>query len=380
MKIFIIDPGMVEDYSYELASSLANQQHKVFLFGTNPYHGKKINFTHINYQSRKKIFNSFKTINKIFKGLSYFYMHILVILNMWRHSPDIIHYQWTKIPIIDVLSFIFIRPKIKKVFTVHNTTSSHGEKETFIKKILGLGYRSFLNKMDSFIVHTSYSKITFIENHSQHKKKVSIIEHGLFKYTELNTEYSSEAKNYNSNFKTILFFGNIRPYKGLDIAIRALSMVQNTDIKLHIAGRAKMDLGPLKDLVLELGLENRIIWELGFIEDSRISTLYKSSNLVIMPYRNIDQSGILMGALNFGTPIIASNLGGFSDTISDGIHGYLFQPENFVELGEKIEMFFQSDETIKKMEANINNLSDTWPSWDEIAIKTSNNYLTVLHK
>lgn len=370
MKVFIVNPGMVDDYVYELATALSKKTISVFIFGSNDYRGKKVNFNNINFYNyffdinKNKFIRNLPLLKSILKGISYIFMHVHILYNVKKLKPQIIHFQWSRIALLDYL-FLFLYPKIPIVYTMHNTTLNHGDAS--YTNYFNIGFEKFLNKVSFIIVHTKYSKTKFLENHQEYKNKVDIIPHGLLKFNE-NKKLSMSSFKFNSN-KIILFFGNIQHYKGLDILINAMNYLKDESINLLIVGRDQISLKNLKQLAKKLNVDKNIFWRCEYIKEEEVSEIFRIAKVIILPHRHIDQSGVLMSAINFEIPIIASNIGGFAEIIEDGKNGYLFQKENPKDLALKIKNFFIS-ENLDNMSKQIALLKNSWKTWDEIANDT----------
>ena len=125
--------------------------------------------------------------------------------------------------------------------------------------------------------------------------------------------------------RTILFFGLIREYKGLDVLLRALADVP--DARLVVAGDPLDPVEPLQRLAAGLGVADRVEWRLGFLPDEQIPQLMAEATLVALPYRKIDSSGVLATALGHGRPAVVTDVGGLPDAIRDFGAGRVVPPE-----------------------------------------------------
>ena len=124
------------------------------------------------------------------------------------------------------------------------------------------------------------------------------------------------------------FLERCEPYKGIDFLIRAFAQLPTAllaSTRLVIAGKPGMDTSDLYRLARSLGVDHRITWHLRFIRDEEIPELFHQASPIALPYREIDQSGVLMTAIAFGKPIVASRIGGIPEVIQDGVHGRLVE-------------------------------------------------------
>ena len=112
--------------------------------------------------------------------------------------------------------------------------------------------------------------------------------------------------------KVVLCFGLMRPYKGIDVLVEAFAATPD-DAVLLVVGRAMMPLEPLRRRARELGIADRVRFVPRFITDPEIPAYFRRADLVALPYREIEQSGVLFTALAFGRPMVLSDVGGFTE-------------------------------------------------------------------
>jgi glycosyltransferase involved in cell wall biosynthesis len=137
-----------------------------------------------------------------------------------------------------------------------------------------------------------------------------------------------------------LFFGHVRPFKGLDIALRAWSRLQSS-ATLLVAGEVWWnDEEAYRELVAEFDLHDSVRLDFRFIPDDEIALWFAATDVVITPYRREAQSGVALTAFHFQRPVIATRVGGVPEIISDGFNGYLVPPEDPAALAVAIDRFF----------------------------------------
>lgn len=163
-----------------------------------------------------------------------------------------------------------------------------------------------------------------------------------------------KARNFlkiSSDEKIILFFGFIRKYKGLDILLEAMKILQEKEnnqhiklyIKLLIAGEYYEDEKPYNDLIDSLKIAPQLILKTSFIPDSEVKYYLCAADFVIQPYRNATQSGVTPLAYHFEKPMLVTNVGGLPDMVPDYQSGLVAEP-NAVSIAEKIEELFSLGE------------------------------------
>jgi glycosyltransferase involved in cell wall biosynthesis len=141
--------------------------------------------------------------------------------------------------------------------------------------------------------------------------------------------------------KIILFFGFIRNYKGLDIALQAMAdqRVRDLGIKLLVAGEFYEDAAPYHELIAKLQIEHSLILRTDFIPDSEVRQYLCAADAVIQPYRSATQSGVTPLAYHFEKPMIVSNIGGLAALVPHEQVGLVAEP-NPVAMAEAILRFF----------------------------------------
>ncbi len=139
----------------------------------------------------------------------------------------------------------------------------------------------------------------------------------------------------------LLFFGNIRPYKGLEVLLEALGRIAGRlDFEATVAGEFYVDSKPYRDLAERLGVADRIVWIDRYVENERVPALFRAADLVVLPYLRATQSGVVPLAYQFERPVIASDVGGLSEVVLDGLTGYLVPPGDPAALARRILDFF----------------------------------------
>ncbi len=161
----------------------------------------------------------------------------------------------------------------------------------------------------------------------------------------------------------LLFFGFIRPYKGLDVALDALAVLRDRGVRhrLTVVGEPWDSSESWADRVAERGLEEQVELRLGYAADAEISDLLAKHHAALLPYRSATQSGIAPIALAAGRPVIATAVGGLTDVITDGKNGTLAAPGDAGSLAEAIE----------RCAADLPNLAEAASrdasTWDDVA-------------
>jgi D-inositol-3-phosphate glycosyltransferase len=166
----------------------------------------------------------------------------------------------------------------------------------------------------------------------------------------------------------VLFFGQIKKTKGLDILIKAMSQDLPGDIELIIAGKPwHDDFKTYEQQIKHLGIENRVKLKIGFIEDVEKELLLSAVNILVLPYRQIFQSGVALMAMSRNVPIIASDLEPFVEITQQGRLGRLFKSEDHESLKNQIlKAYHNPEETSLISKSAFDFVSENY-DWNDIA-------------
>jgi glycosyltransferase involved in cell wall biosynthesis len=229
------------------------------------------------------------------------------------------------------------------------------------------------------VVHSQFTRQQIVEKNWAPADRIHVIPHGVLDYY-LALEGSGREEQDSASSQTVMFFGNIEAYKGLDVLIRAFAQMP-ADVRartqLLVAGSPNTDIAALQELARDLGIEGRLIWKLGYIREEEVPELFRSATIVALPYRAIDQSGVLMTALAFGKAIVASRTGGFPEVIRDGVHGTLVTPGDVQDLARALQDLLANPARRQAMEQAARHLATTELSWAASGQKTIDLYEAV---
>ncbi len=136
----------------------------------------------------------------------------------------------------------------------------------------------------------------------------------------------------------LLFFGAIRPYKGLDVALEALALVdRELDVRLVVAGRFWEERERYDRLIARLGLGDRVSIRDGYVSNEEAALLFSAADAALLPYRSATQSGVVQLSFAYGTPVVATAVGGLPAAVEHGRTGLLCPPDDPTAVARAIE-------------------------------------------
>lgn len=180
---------------------------------------------------------------------------------------------------------------------------------------------------------------------------------------------------------TLLFFGQIKAVKGLDLVIEALAAPgpKAAGVRLLVAGKVwKDDLGRYRARIGELGLADRCTLEIRYVPDAEVPTYFAAADLVVCPYRRIYQSGVVLMAMSFGKPVLVSDIPGMTEVVRDGETGFVFRSGDVQSFVARLDEIVSDRARIRRVAANALAYVAEGHGWDRIGRMTMAAYAAAL--
>jgi len=267
-------------------------------------------------------------------------------------KPKIFHILWNnKFESFDRTLLLLYYKLLGKsvVLTAHNVNAGRRDsKDTVLNQLtLRIQYRL----ADKIFVHTEKMKSELVAAFAVAESRVSVIPFGINNTVPSTRLTPSEAKvrlGFRDGERTILFFGRITPYKGLEYLITSFRQLfaKRNDYRLMIAGRpdnCEDYWSAIRQSIREDVESGQILLKSEFIPDEMTEVYFKAADVLVLPYRHIYQSGVLFLGYGFGVPALAADVGSLKDDVVEGKTGFTFKPEDPADLATTIERFFASD-------------------------------------
>ncbi len=230
-----------------------------------------------------------------------------------RLRPDVIHIQWLPLPVLDRHFLAGLRRAAPLIMTVHNSVPFHGAAASRVQLMAAdEGFDAF----DALIAHTATTRHHLVAR-GVDPGRIAIVPHGLLPLGNRSAGASTAANE--TGPCRLLFFGEIKPYKGLALLLEALGQLppaQRARVSLKVAGRPRMAMEPLYQLARAGGIAEQVTWDLRFISDDDVPRLFGECDVVALPYHDVDSSGVLSLAIGAGKAVVASAIGGFRDLLT----------------------------------------------------------------
>jgi D-inositol-3-phosphate glycosyltransferase len=386
LKIALLTGGGDKPYALGLATALSSAGISIDFIGsddlnvreliTNP----RVRFLNLRGDQRSEV-------SRIAKGLRVLKYYIKLIRYTATAEPKLFHILWNnKFELFDrtlLMLYYWLLGK-KVVFTAHNVNiASRDSNDSWLNRVsLKIQYRL----TDHVFVHTDKMKREILSDFGV--RKVSVIPFGInntVPNTELSTTEAKHRVGLDGEDKSLLFFGNIAPYKGLEYLISAFRELLSNDAayRLLIVGKPK---GPeeywiqLKNAISRAGIRDRVIEKIEYIPDEETELYFKAADVLVLPYTYVFQSGVLFLGYSFGLPAIAADVGALKEEIIEGKTGFIFKGQDSSDLAAKIEKYFKSElfRDLESRRLEIKRYANEQYSWDKVAGITTAVYSDVL--
>jgi glycosyltransferase involved in cell wall biosynthesis len=284
--------------------------------------------------------------------------HLPDMLRFRRDADaDLLHYQWLAVPALDQT---LLPPQRPRVMTAHYILPPRPS-----RRRLATARRVF-GRMDAVVAHSEHGAARLRDEVNLDPARVRVIHHGAFDYlTRLPQEKPLAAELEGAAGPVVLFFGLLRPYKGIDTLLEAFRRVEGAE--LWIVGNPRMDTESLRSLAA--AAPGRVRFLTRFVEDAEIPPIFRRADLVVLPYRDAEHSGVLYTALAFGKPLVLSTVGGFPEVAQHGA-ARLVPPEDPAALAAALSELVSDDVARAKLAAAARAAAAGPYSWDAAAQQT----------
>ena len=389
-KVGLLTGCQDRPYAFGLAMALISQGVDLDIIGGDEIDSPELHTTphlrFLNFRGNQK--NQGNVATKVWKLLEYY---AKLIRYAARSQPKILHILWNnKIEAFDrTILMLYYKAVGKKIaLTAHNVNQARRDaKDSWLNRAtLKIQYRL----CDHIFVHTQKMKEELCLDFDVAENAVTVIRHPVndaFSDTELTPAEAKQRLGIRDDEKVILFFGRIRPYKGIEYlldAFRLLSCDEQAKYRLIVAGEPKKGsedyLHEIQESVRTDFTKGQVILRIQFIPDEEMEVYLKGADVLVLPYKEIFQSGVLFLAYSFGLPVVATDVGSFREEIVEGSTGFLCQPGDPAELAKAIETYFKSDlfKNLAVRRQEVKDYAHANHSWHAVADLTCQAYTKML--
>lgn len=278
-------------------------------------------------------------------------------------AADVAHFQWLTVQHLDGMllprrSPGSLRPAL--VLTAHDVMPREPRPGQLRAQ------RRLYEHFDAVVVHSEHGRGRLIEL-GVPAERLHVIHHGVFSHL---AQAPAMPAPFDTDRPVVLCFGLMRPYKGIDLLLEAWRGID--DAELWIAGMPRMDIAPLRAAAPE-----NVRFVARFVGDGELPAFFQRADFVVLPYREIDQSGVLFTALAFAKPLLLSDVGGFPEVAATGA-ARTFPTGDADALRRELRALLGTGPAREGMASRARELAAGEWSWDSIAERTLALYESLL--
>lgn len=340
IKVAILTGGIDKHYTTSLAMALVSNGVSLDLIGSDEldspemHSTPKLNFLNLRGGKMES------SLPRKLVGVLVYYLRLMKYAVTAK--PKVFHILWNnKFEYFDrTLLMLYYRLLGKRiVFTAHNVNSGKRDSNDSLFNRFTLRMQYML--ANHIFVHTEKMKGEILRDFRILEAKVSVIPHGINNScpnTDLTPAQAKQRLGIRGGEKTVLFFGSLRPYKGLEYLVDAFLRLTEThpEYRLIIAGGWRKGseeyLEKIQRTIAGHANRGQVMQKVEHIPDEEAEIYFKAADVLALPYTYIFQSGVLFVAYCFGLPVIATDVGSLREDIVEGTTGFLCKPCDPVDL------------------------------------------------
>jgi glycosyltransferase involved in cell wall biosynthesis len=388
VKITLLTGGGDKPYALGMAAALTSAGISVDFIGSDDLSvpelltNSRISFLNLRGDQRPEV----GLARKMARVFMYYCRLIRYVANA---KPKLFHILWNnKCQVFDrTLLLLYYKLLGKRlVLTAHNVNA--GKRDGNDSWLNRFSLRAQYSLLDHIVVHTERMKAELCSEFGVPKGKVSVIPFGInntVTNTALTPIKAKRLLGLGQNDKTLLFFGNIAPYKGLEYLVTAFGELvkSNRAYRLIIVGRpkgSKAYWSRLQETIINNGIRDHTIQKIEYVPDEETELYFKAADVLILPYTHIFQSGVLLLGYSFGLPAIAADVGTLREEIIEEKTGFIFKAQDSADLAKAIGRYFESElfQNLENRRLEIKEYANERYSWSKVAQITTSVYSNLL--
>jgi len=296
-------------------------------------------------------------------------------------SPGILHYQWAHMPILDAgLVSGLRRAGWRTVATAHEFAVPPPFSSLWKWQAL-----RFYRFVDAVVVHTARLADQAGAELGIPASRLNVIARGdlgILRGSQLSREEARARIGIGCSGPVLLFFGMIKPNKGLIHLLRAMPEVLRAipDARLVIAGEPVEKFDAYAAVIRQLGIGHAVLTRLNYVRDEDVGAYFQSADLVVLPHTEVSLSGVAWVALGFGRPIVGTSVGGLPDLVEDEVNGLLVPPGSSAALTQAIIGLLRDREHLERMGERGRGRFQARYNWPETANQTLQLYRRLMNE
>ncbi len=333
-------------YTNRLANSLSSS-HEVSvilmrqLLPTQLYPGRKrvgVKLTDLSYNQNISVFD----------GVDWFWWPSIIqaIAFMIKQRPEVMVFQWWTGTVLHSYLFLAIVARLlgaKVVIEFHEVQDTGEARMPLARAYVGLLGPLMINLSSGFVVHSEFDRPILEKRYPLANRPVALIPHGPYDHHRATTGLESR-RDVPSHICNLLYFGVIRPYKGLEDLIKAFDAIPESEIEhfwLTVVGETWEGWTLPNELIEKSRYRQRITFINRYVRDEEVASFFAGADAVVLPYHRSSASGPLHTALSHGLPVVVTQVGGLVEAVSNYEGAILVPPQDVNALRNALDRVVQ---------------------------------------
>jgi glycosyltransferase involved in cell wall biosynthesis len=300
------------------------------------YPGRKrvgVDLTQLDYEPSVRVFNGvdWYWLPTIFRSLAF----------LIRERPNVVVFQWWTSTVLHsyFLIALFTRLlRLQVVIEFHEVLDTGEAKLPIVQAYVQLIAPLIIRLAHGFVVHSEYDRKLLQKHYNLEKRPIVLIPHGPYNHCHLLGKEQEDQDGLSSDYN-LLFFGVIRPYKGLEDLIMAFNTLPESEIdkyKLTVVGETWEGWNIPKDLIEQSPYRDRITFVNRYVSDAEVMQFFAEADAVVLPYHRSSTSGPLHIAMSCGLPVVVTKVGGMVESVENYDGAILVSPRDIVSLQQAL--------------------------------------------
>jgi len=364
MRVHVVDPSaFTPPYDHALCSALAAEGADVELFTSHFAYGPVA--PPEGYLRRETFYRTAARVSS--PGVRRAVKLAEHVPDMLRYrgaarAADVVHFQWLTVQHLDGFLLPAARPLVLTAHDVLPREPRPGQRAA---------QRRLYDRFHAVVVHSEHGRTRLIEELHIDPARVHVIPHGVFEHLAVDRSAPAGVPDFPQTDKpVVLCFGLMRPYKGIDLLLEAWAGIEHAE--LWVVGMPRMDISALR-----AGAPPGVRFVPHFVNDGELPAYFRRADLVVLPYREIDQSGVLFTALAFQKPLLLSDVGGFPEVAAMGA-ARTFPAGDVAALHSKLRTLLGDQGALDALAVRARAAAEGAYSWRSIARRTLELYDALL--
>ncbi len=363
MRVHVVDPSAyTPPYDHALCRALGAAGADVELYTSHFAHGPVAPPEH--YERRELFYRlAARVPDARARRVVKLAEHVPDMLRYRRAAlgADVVHFQWLAVQHLDGRLLPAGRPLVLTAHDILPREARPGQRAA---------QRRLYDRFDAIVVHSEHGRRRLTGELGVDPERVHVIPHGVLEHLAAGGDGADVSPPFATEQPVVLCFGLMRPYKGIDLLLEAWRGIEGAE--LWIAGAPRMDISALR-----ASAPPGVRFVPRFIGDDELPAYFRRADLVVLPYREIDQSGVLFTALAFGKPLLLSDVGGFPEIAATGA-ARTFPAGDAAALRVALRELLGEETARSALAAHARELAAGAYSWQAVARRTLDLYESLL--